>query len=31
MDTQILFWKLLGESQDHEKFSQEQVNFTSYA
>lgn len=31
MDTQILFWKLLGESQDYEKFSQEQVNFTSYA
>lgn len=31
MDAQILFWKLLSESQDYETFSQEQVNFTSYA
>lgn len=31
MDAQILFWKLLGEPQDYEIFSQKQVNFTSYA
>lgn len=31
MGAQVLFWKLLGKIQDYEKFSQDQVNFISYA